>query len=79
MTKGTKIEGSATVIRTGTATVNGPQECPFVDVSIDGNEYRWQSENAGWGDYSDGQIINIRAFVRPNGRLYKVTAMKEVA
>jgi hypothetical protein len=48
-----------------------------VDFLFDGSEYRWQSEKAGWTDYREGSEVNLRSFVRPNGRrLYKVAVTK---
>lgn len=76
-TAGQKIEGVATILRTGTATVNGPQECPYVVFEFGGREYRWQSEKAGWSHYSEGSKVNLRAFIRPDGRhLYRVSVTK---
>jgi len=42
VTKGTKISGSAWVVRTGTsACYGGPGETPFVVLEIDGKEWYW--------------------------------------
>lgn len=74
--KGNEINGLATVSSVGTTACGGPHETPIVRFYFRETErtYRWISELAGSLDLQPGQTINIRAFVRQDGKtVYRVT------
>jgi hypothetical protein len=65
MTKGLKIFGPATVLRTGTSIVgNMGWETPYVQFDVGGQQYRWQSDLANGAFYGlkRGQIVHLDAF-----------------
>lgn len=75
-TKGKRVEGPATVVRVGSwMSPTGPQwENPAISFSANGETFRWcaSSEYAVQG-LRVGMTINIRAFAKESGDLYRVT------
>jgi hypothetical protein len=77
MAKGTKIEGRATITRIGSTTNGMAWETPIAHFALDGNEYCWISDKIEWISLQQGESVNLRAFVRPDGtRLYSVTVSR---
>lgn len=76
-TVGVRIEGMATIVDRG--TTHGPKcslEIPFLTLELDGQQYRWISENAADYAFNSVSRIRITAFVRPNMRLYHVAVLE---
>lgn len=75
-TKGRKVEGLAIVARIGSWTSpTGPQwESPAIDFTVNGETFYWRSTS----EYPveglrRGMSVNLRAFAKNNGNLYRVS------
>lgn len=73
-TKGRKIEGAAKIADIYSyLPATGPQwEVPAVKFQIGGETFRWITDEHTARGLSVGMTVNLRAFARENGRLYRV-------
>lgn len=73
-----KIEGAATVTRRYSTTAGMAWESQAAEFSFDGELFVWiKTDNeAVISDLREGDTVNIRAFARPNRRLFRVQVTK---
>lgn len=73
--KGAKIMCKAKIDRISTSVVGGMGcETPFIVFDTPWGKYRWQSDKVDSRKYAEGDVGDLNAFVRPDGRhLYRVS------
>ena len=73
-----QIEGLATIVRTGSSCVGSMAwETPYCIIAINGERFRYQSDNVEILELDKDDMISCKMRVRDNGRVWRFTLNKK--